>query len=212
MSVPSRKSAAPIVLTLVFLTLGGLFLLRSHGGLQSLPQIPLVDSSLLVPTTIRTSYVQLVSLKADLSDFECYTCHEKSKPPTLRFDTNQNLVIPQEHANIVMAHGSHNRNNNCFNCHDEQNLESLQTRDGRSIRFSESPQLCGSCHGPTYRDWEAGAHGRTGGYWNRSAGAINRLICADCHNPHRPKIPTRTPFPAPHPLRHETAAITQSPH
>ena len=55
-----------------------------------------------------------------------------------------------------MGHGTHNRNNNCFNCHDEQNLELLQTRDGRQIKLAESPLLCGSCHGPTYRDWEAG--------------------------------------------------------
>ena len=65
-----------------------------------------------------------------------------------------------------MKHGTHDRNNNCFNCHDEQNLELLQTRDGRQIKLAESPPLCGSCHGPTYRDWEGGAHGRTGGYWD----------------------------------------------
>ena len=56
-----------------------------------------------------------------------------------------------------MGHGEQGRNNNCFNCHDETNLELLQTRDGRVVKFQDSPQLCGSCHGPTYEDWEAGA-------------------------------------------------------
>jgi hypothetical protein len=80
-------------------------------------------------------------------------------------------------------------------------LEVFQTRDGRQLNFSESTQLCGSCHGPTYRDWEAGAHGRTSGYWNRSLGAITRADCVSCHNPHAPPFPARRPAPGPHPLR-----------
>ncbi|HEV2209292.1 MAG TPA: hypothetical protein VG167_10990 [Verrucomicrobiae bacterium] len=159
---------------------------------------PLVDPALLVPTTMRTSYLQLIHAKADLSDFDCYACHEKGKPPTLRFDTNHNIVVPKEHSDIVMGHGRHNRNNNCFNCHDEQNLQVLQTRDGRELKLEESPPLCGSCHGPTYRDWEAGAHGRTGGYWDRTRGELTRRLCVDCHNPHSPKILPRNPFPPPH--------------
>jgi uncharacterized CHY-type Zn-finger protein len=105
-----------------------------------------------------------------------------------------------------MGHGTHNRNNNCFNCHDEQNLELLQARDGRQIKLVESPLLCGSCHGPTYRDWEAGAHGRIGGYWDRSLGPMKRQICVDCHNPHRPKIPPCKPAPGPH-LLHPVASV-----
>ena len=129
-----------------------------------------MDTQFLDTATFRKSYAELVRTKADLSDFDCYACHDKGKPPTLRFDAQQNLIIPKEHADIVMGHGSHDRNNNCFNCHNEQNLELLQTRDGRQVKFADSPPLCGSCHGPTYRDWEAGAHGRTSGYWDRSAG------------------------------------------
>jgi hypothetical protein len=179
---------------------------------QTVAPIPLVDASLLTPTTFRTSYLQLIRMKADLSDFDCYACHEKGKPPTLRFDTHQNIIIPSEHSDVVMAHGSHNRNNNCFNCHDERNLQLLQTRDGRQLKLEESPPLCGSCHGPTYRDWEAGAHGRTGGYWNRQLGELRRQICVDCHNPHSPKIPARKPLPGPHPLRPATQAAALPQH
>ena len=68
-----------------------------------------------------------------------------------------------------MGHGKHGRNNNCFNCHNETNLTLLQPRDGRDLTFAESAQLCGSCHGPTYRDWLAGAHGRISGYWDRGS-------------------------------------------
>lgn len=201
MNDTAKTSGVLVTLGLVFcaLSLGFARHLRAHP--QPAREIPLVDLSLITPTTIRTSYVQLVRMKADLSDFDCYGCHEKGKPPTLRFDTNHILLVPQEHSDVVMGHGQHNRNNNCFNCHDEQNLLLLQTRDGHQVKFEDSPSLCGSCHGPTFRDWEAGAHGRTGGYWKASLGELRRQICVDCHNPHNPKIPTRKPLPPPHPLR-----------
>ncbi|HWX22572.1 MAG TPA: hypothetical protein VN578_21935 [Candidatus Binatia bacterium] len=211
MNDQAKTSAVLFSLSLMFLALSLAFARHLWEHPQPGPPVPLVDPALLAPTTIRTSYPQLIRLKADLSDFDCYGCHEKGKPPTLRFDTNQNIIVPKEHSDVVMGHGRHNRNNNCFNCHDEHNLLLLQVRDGREIKLEESPPLCGSCHGPTYRDWEAGAHGRTGGYWNRAAGELKRQICVDCHNPHSPKIPSRTPFPPPHPLR-PTQEQARTPH
>ena len=174
----SKASAVLLVLAVVFLFLSLAF--ARHRRLEMPPRagLPLVDPTLITPTTIRTSYLQLIQMKADLSDFDCYGCHEKGKPPPLRFDTNQNLIIPQEHSDVVMAHGRHNRNNNCFNCHDELNLEQFQTRDGRTLKFAESTYLCGSCHGPTFRDWEGGAHGRTGGKWVK-ASETTRRNCVD---------------------------------
>ena len=165
---------------------------------------------------VKTSTGEMVDLakvneEMDLTDFDCYACHEKGKTPQLRFDANQNLIIPDEHKkDIVMGHGSHGRNNNCFNCHNENNLLLLSARDGREIKFSDSPQLCGSCHGPTYRDWEAGAHGRTSGYWDRSKGPIDRKLCVNCHDPHTPHYPGRHPAPGPHSLR-ETEVAKNNP-
>jgi hypothetical protein len=206
-----NRDATGAVLTTFSLAFAGL-IAAFLGNLWGLPkysvEIPPVDLQFIQPTTIRTSIFQLIQAKADVSEFDCYTCHERGKPPPLRFDTNHNLIIPSEHANIAMAHGRHNRNNNCFNCHDEQNLDLLQTRDGHQLKLAESPSLCGSCHGPTYRDWEAGVHGRTGGYWSRAAGEFRRQICVDCHDPHSPKIPPRKPAPGPHPL-HRTADSTK---
>jgi hypothetical protein len=212
MSNGARTGTVLLVLAVVFVALGLRFVSASATRLPTPSVIPLVDLQFLETATIRKSYAELIRTKADLSDFDCYACHEKGKPPTLRFDAQHNLIIPQEHADVVMGHGTHNRNNNCFNCHDEQNLELLQARDGRQIKLVESPLLCGSCHGPTYRDWEAGAHGRTGGYWDRSAGPIQRKICVDCHNPHRPKIPPRTPAPGPHLLHPVAAAAGEASH
>ena len=196
-----KTTAVLTGLVVVFLGLAVAFRWDLWGRTAPLTPIPLVDLSFLSTNTVRTNYADLIRLQADLSDFDCYACHEEKKPPPLRFDTNQNLVIPEEHSDIVMGHGSHNRNNNCFNCHNETNLVLLQTRDRREVKLDYSPPLCGSCHGPTYRDWEAGAHGRTSGYWDRNLGPIDRKQCVSCHNPHKPPFPPQPPAPGPHPLR-----------
>jgi len=198
------KSGTSLVLTgvvAVFLALSVAFVLNLWGRLAPLPPIPPVESWVTNTATVRTNLAELIRLKADLSDFDCYGCHEKKKPPQLRFDANHNLVVPEEHKDIVMGHGRHNRNNLCYNCHDEANLELVQTRDGRELKLSESTPLCGSCHGPTYRDWDAGAHGRTSGFWDRQLGPPDRKDCVACHNPHSPAFPPRKPGPGPHPLR-----------
>ena len=169
-------------------------------------KIPLVDLEFLASTPFRQSYANLVAAKEDLSDYDCYACHEKNKPPPIVFDANHRIVIPKEHKYISMGHGSHDRNNLCYNCHNEGNLLMLQVRDGRELKFDNSTPLCGSCHGPTYRDWEAGAHGRTSGFWHHALGAPQRLGCVNCHDPHAPRIPTRAPAPGPHALR-ETPSI-----
>ena len=198
-------------LSVVFATLAAGFFLNPQGQPSLLYPIPLVGTNVLDTATVRRSYADMVRAGEDLSDFDCYACHERGKSPTLRYDTNQNLVVPKEHSDIVMGHGSHGRNNNCFNCHNETNLELLQTRDGHEVKFADSPVLCGSCHGPTYRDWEAGAHGRTSGYWNRGLGAAQRKACVNCHNPHSPRFPSRPPAPGPHPLRAVGVAATETP-
>ncbi len=187
-----------------FLVLAVLFVGNLWGRTPVKAAIPLVDVKFLATTPWRQSYGDLVAAKEDLSDFDCYGCHEKNKPPPIRYDANQKIIIPKEHSDIVMGHGSHDRNNLCYNCHNEANLLTLQVRDGRELKFNESPALCGSCHGPTYRDWEAGAHGRTSGFWDTKAGPTKRLACVSCHNPHAPDIPTREPAPGPHSL-HDAA-------
>ena len=196
-----------------FLGLAVLLLANLWGHPPAKSQIPLVDPAFLETTPWRRTYADLVKAKEDLSDYDCYGCHEENTPPPLRFDDKGKLLIPSEHANIVMGHGTHDRNNLCFNCHNEANLLTLQIRDGTTVKFDNIPPLCGSCHGPTYRDWEAGAHGRTSGYWDRSQGPATRLACANCHDPHAPRIPTRAPAPPPHPLRdpgHHTSAKSET--
>ena len=197
----NKTSAVLAGLVVLFLGLAAGFSLDWWGRTPSLTPIPLVAPEFTNTAPTRQAYADLLRAKADVSDFDCYGCHDRKKPPPLRFDTNQNLIIPKEHEDIVMKHGSHNRNNICFNCHNETNLVTLQTRDGRALKMEDSPPLCGSCHGPTYRDWEAGAHGRISGFWDHRALPAGRLLCVNCHNPHAPAFPPRKPAPGPHPLR-----------
>jgi uncharacterized CHY-type Zn-finger protein len=203
------STKALLVLSAVLALLALAFLGNVSGRSPAVAKVPLVDTNFLDRSTVRQSYADLIKAGEDVSDFDCYVCHEKDKPPPMRFDTNQNLIIPKEHANIVMHHGSHERNNNCFNCHNELQLEQLQTRDKRELKLSDSTPLCGSCHGPTYRDWEAGVHGRTSGFWDLTLGEHERKNCVNCHNPHAPKFPGRKPAPGPQPLRGVTALATQ---
>jgi hypothetical protein len=197
----ARSSLPLAAVTVAFVALAALFVRDSWGHPPAKQKIPMVDNRFLDTSPWRQTYRDLARAKADLSDYDCYGCHETKEPPTIRYDEHHKIVIPKEHADITMGHGSHDRNNLCFNCHNEQNLVMLQVRDRRDVGFDEIQLLCGSCHGPTYRDWEAGAHGRTSGYWDRSRGEYQRLSCANCHDPHAPKIPSREPAPGPHPLR-----------
>lgn len=198
-------------LGVAFAGLAALLVANLWGHPPAVKKNPPVDKSFLETTPWRRTYADLVQAKEDLSDYDCYGCHEKKQPPPIRFDANQKIILPKEHANLVMNHGSHDRNNLCYNCHNEQNLVTLQVRDGQVVKFDNIPALCGTCHGPAFRDWEAGAHGRTSGYWNRDLGSAQRLSCANCHDPHSPKIPTREPAPGPRSL-HENAGARRGAH
>ncbi len=196
-------------ITAGFLLLGVALLANLWGRLREEPRIPLVDVAFLDQTASRKSYADLVREKADLSDFKCYVCHDEKSPPVLQFDAQHNIIIPEEHAETIkMGHGTHNRNNLCYNCHNEANLLTFSIRDGNELTFDQSSQLCGSCHGPNLRDWEAGVHGRINGYWNRELGAARRLDCVNCHNPHSPSIPNRPPAPGPHLLHAKPTSHT----
>lgn len=205
---PSGPSATRLLagVALGFAALAVMFVAELWGRPPVLRRIPLVATSFLETKPIRQSYADLVAAKEDLSDYDCYACHEKNKPPPIKFDASHKIIIPKEHRNIEMGHGAHDRNNLCYNCHTEQNLLTFQARDGRELKFDQSVPLCGSCHGPTFRDWEAGAHGRTSGFWARKLGQPVRLACVNCHDPHNPKIPGREPAPGPHSL-HEPLQV-----
>ena len=142
----------------------------------------------------------------------CTVCHGTDHPPKLEYAADGTVIMPKAHQNLLaMAHGRSNRNDNCFNCHDSHKLTQLVTREGTTLKFEQATLLCASCHGPTYRDWEVGVHGRTNGYWNRAMGPSERQECTSCHDPHAPAFPQFIPLPAPRPLHPNAAASPSSP-
>lgn len=166
-------------------------------------QLKLVlDSSGVVVAS--TNHADLV-----FSRMNCAGCHLESEGIELAWDDDGNIVIPAAHKGLNMRHGRFGRNNNCFSCHMEKQLNKLKTPQGVELELKESTQLCASCHGPSYREWELGIHGRTSGFWNRDMGPPVRKDCASCHDPHSPAFPRMIPAPAPRRLH---SAGSDSPH
>jgi hypothetical protein len=104
-----------------------------------------------------------------------------------------------EHRDIKLEHGN---NRFCLNCHHATDRNAFADYDGTAIAQTDVVQLCAKCHGPTFRDWQAGVHGRQNGFWQADRGPKTRLRCIQCHDPHRPKRPDMKPLaPLRYPLR-----------
>ncbi len=207
-------SAVMAGLVVVFLALAAGFLANSWGRPDPLPAISPVDPAFTNTAPVRLSAAELYRTEGDTSGLECYNCHDKDKPVEVRFDADNRVLLPKEHSDLTLQHGRHGRNNHCFNCHDTASMDRLRTRDGQLLAITDSPALCGSCHGPTLRDWEAGVHGRTSGEWNPRSTQRTRLGCTDCHDPHNPAFPAVAPGPGPQP-RHamdNPGSVTQRVH
>lgn len=180
-----------------FCALAGAFWLNLWGKPAGRTMIPPTPPEFTNTATVRLSASDLIRTDGDTSGFSCYACHDAKKEVVLHLDANGVAVLPEAHKDIVMRHGSKDRNDHCFICHNPKNLEQLRVREGQSFKIAEGNRLCGSCHGPTYRDWEAGVHGRTVGFWSAKLGATLRSDCTSCHDPHSPAFPPLKPGPAP---------------
>ncbi len=126
--------------------------------------------------------------------YNCMECHKLLKA---RWTYDRPMV---EHQDIALAHGN---NRFCLNCHHESNRNAFRDYDGSEIEQADVVLLCAKCHGPTYRDWEAGVHGRENGYWNKAVGKSTKLRCIQCHDPHHPTFQSMKPLP---PLRYPPRA------
>ena len=122
----------------------------------------------------------------------CNACH---KLFTSTWDGTRAL---QQHTHIEMGHGI---NHSCANCHAREDRERLVLHDGTDVAYAEVGTLCRQCHGPVYRDWTRGAHGKTVGSWIPGSADAERLTCTACHDPHSPRYEGIKPLPGPNTLR-----------
>jgi len=116
----------------------------------------------------------------------CSTCHS-TREGNLGNKTAWDL--DQFHQGLNYRHG----NLTCLSCHHEDNYDQLRFSDGRAIEYSEVMQLCAQCHGPQFRDYQAGSHGGMSGYWDLNKGERVRNACVVCHDPHAPAYPLLQP-------------------
>ena len=131
------------------------------------------------------------------SRMNCAACHDPAEKVELKWDVEGHVLVPKAQMDDVPRHGRTIGNDHCFNCHDPTNLTELRTAGGKKLKLTESTLLCASCHGPSYRDWEAGVHGRRNGFWDTKLGVNERKDCTSCHDPHAPAIRTLKPLPPP---------------
>jgi hypothetical protein len=135
--------------------------------------------------------------------YNCMECH-KLLPARWHYDRPR-----VEHQHIKLDHGN---NRFCLNCHHPTNRNAFVDYDGSEIAEADVVLLCAKCHGPIYRDWQAGAHGRRNGYWKTSLGPQTRLRCIQCHDPHQPAFRPLKPLPAPrYPARAPNPPAAHSP-
>ena len=105
-----------------------------------------------------------------------------------------------KHSDVPLVHGLNTR---CLNCHHPTNREAFVDDFGEEIPWDQPQKLCSKCHGPVYRDWQHGSHGRINGHWDTAQGQLIRLKCIECHDPHHPPFPPLASAPPPRTLRGE---------
>lgn len=124
--------------------------------------------------------------------YTCSDCHRIIPSPR---ETDRRLT---QHTEIQLGHGLNTR---CFNCHHPTNRDVFVNDFGGEIPWNQPQLLCSKCHGPVYRDWQHGSHGRINGYWDTTRGAQTKRRCIECHDPHHPSFAPLPPAPGPNTLR-----------
>ncbi len=193
MTDQQSKITPPLWIALVFILLAISFMLDVWGHKKRyIKERPAVAAKFVSNETVRDP-LESPETQQGRFVYNCNSCHRNITP------SNDHRKWTMAHKNVKMDHGINNR---CFNCHQENNREMLKDINGDPVPFSKSELVCQHCHGPKYRDWMIGVHGRPNGYWDKSrAGKTVKATCVACHDPHAPRFQPLEPAPAPVPVK-----------
>lgn len=193
----SRGKPSAAMSTPVLWVAGVLFLFAIVLAFQPFPFLSPVPAAVTVPpwatdpATVRHPDMKPEYRQAGFA-YRCSDCHNIIPSP---LETKRTLT---QHSEIKLEHGINTR---CFNCHHSTNRNAFVDEQGGEIPWDQPQLMCAKCHGPVFRDWQHGVHGRTNGDWLRTAGPQVRQKCVACHDPHRPPFPPMHPAPGPNTLR-----------
>lgn len=176
-----------------------------------LARAPRYQSPAVVPTSVpawatdatpvrRPSPRPFYKLDAFPEPFQCNECH-RTQPVTRAAGADFT-----KHSGIRLRHGINTR---CLNCHHPTNREAFVDDFGEEIPWDQPQKLCSKCHGPVYRDWQHGSHGRINGYWDTAQGPLVRLKCIQCHDPHHPPFQPLASAPPPGILRGKAPHVAE---
>jgi hypothetical protein len=175
-----------------FLICAVIFVITSKSVAIPFEEQPAITAEQIAPGAFRVAMTDPPMINIGTLNQRCNDCHSLFK--NIR-DESRELT---QHTHIELSHGT---NDGCLNCHDKENRETLTLRGESSVAFNQVEQLCAQCHGPIYRDWEKGSHGKTIGYWNAELGESIKLTCTQCHDPHSPAFKPMKPLRGPNTLR-----------
>ena len=191
---------------LVLFALAAVFIFSPLQLDNPVPEPVHVDRARLGARPVRVAMHDPATIKVANFDMKCMECHALFK--------NTRMVSPDiaRHQDIVLDHGV---NANCFNCHDAEHRDRLAMEGGQTVGFDDVSQFCGKCHGPTWRNWQRGIHGKDIGSWSANDPRRGRFECTDCHDPHAPAFPASVSLPGPNTIRmgqHHDTPISESSH
>ncbi len=174
-------------ISLVFLVLTVTFLMDVWGEKREVVRHPPTDPRHFTTAPVREAKIKPV-YDYEGKRYGCNDCHATLEP------SNIQKSFFSAHPDVILEHGA---NNYCQTCHNRGNMDRLLDINKNEVTFAKSHMTCLQCHGPIYRDWEQGLHGRMNDYWDQQRGEVRRLTCVACHDPHRPAFAPMEPAPAP---------------
>ena len=165
-------------LTLVFIALG----VWGPGSATGPPAK--LDAAWYTPMTARAAVLEHKSLVGN-----CFICHMGLVP-------DPEVIQPRfVHKKIQLDHGTNKR---CFNCHWIRDRNYFTPDQGFGIVHRQVELLCSRCHGPVFKDWQAGTHGLKHGKWQAPDVYNTRTFtCTQCHDPHKPAFHYEAMAPPP---------------